>query len=232
MARTRSGAGSSGVTRPVRPAPRTRARHQVRGPIRDQLARQIGLISGPHQAAREIQDLRARVDTMNDINTKVVGMYKVLQKENQRMKTNIISHMMISRRLQDDVTRLEARIDVLSAARYYLGDKIDDQAKTISNNREVISDLELKLKNYEAKMLQEKSQEDSQEEPRGEGELDKEQESANAKIDPVTYQLAKDSRLKAISTAVESLKMDLLWGRFSGTSSELEDLFKEVQELL
>lgn len=181
-----------------------------------------GVMSVSHHAVGKTKEIMAMVDSVME--AKVNEIYKTIQKECSRMRTSIISHMMISRRLQDDTARLEARVNILSAARYYLSDKINDQARTILKSEEIFASIQNKVEGFLVKLSDAK--------PQVVGGADQGDKSGEVKIDPVTYRLCKDSRLKAIGNAVDNIKTNLSWGNYSGTTSELEDIFKEVQDLL
>lgn len=43
---------------------------------------------------------------------------------------------------------------------------------------------------------------------------------------------AKDSKFKQIGQAIEELKNRLIWGKFSGNSNELDEMFEDVLKLL
>lgn len=193
----------------------------------------MGVISGPHGAAKKIKELYERVNVLSEARLKLFEMYKIMKKECARMQRSIITHMMVSRRLQNDNARLEKRVDILSASRYYLSDKIDDQAKTIAKQEEVVNAMLDKIErpmgmSQDSNTVQ-VAQEDGTEIADGDNQPGKVDED---KMDPVAYRLSKDSRIKAIGYAIGSIKSNLIWGKFNGSTSELDDLFKEVEELL
>lgn len=47
----------------------------------------------------------------------------------------------------------------------------------------------------------------------------------------VELKIFRDARIQSIASAIETLKNNLMWGRFSGDSAELNELFTEVQQL-
>jgi predicted RNase H-like nuclease (RuvC/YqgF family) len=153
---------------------------------------------------------------------KVCGMYHVLRDECLRMKRSNITHMLVSRRLQDDGIRQAARVDQLSAARIYLMDKIDDQAEHVRENEKTITRLTGRIESLEKTIAK----------LEGEVGISEVKKDASEQMDPKDYQLAKDARIRAISDAVTELKSKLSWGQFSGTGDELDSIFEEVQQLL
>lgn len=42
----------------------------------------------------------------------------------------------------------------------------------------------------------------------------------------------KDTRMRKIHDVIQAIKSDLLWGKFNGTSEELDELFKKVLDLV
>lgn len=135
-------------------------------------------------------------------------LYSNLQEDYKKMRLQLLTLTCVVRRLQDDESESQVKIDKLSMARIYLIDKIKD--------------LESKLE--EARLSNGSDKTDGVSNQANLGSDDEDGETKD--------RLKKDARIRAIRSAVEQLKDHLSWGNYSGTSSELDEALREIFELL
>lgn len=135
-------------------------------------------------------------------------LYANLQDEYKKLRLQLLTLTCIVRRIQDDEHDSQVRIEKLAMARVFLIDKIHALEESLE---------ELKAKSHQSSERTEGSDAGSDHATQG-----------TESEDP----LSKDARIKAVRFAVERLKNHLAWGRYMGTTDELDESFREVMELL
>ena len=153
---------------------------------------------------KTITALSSRITSLERAFKTLLGQYSVLQSSYGKMRNNVTTMAVISRRVTQDSRDLEEQVDKLRIARASLEDKIN-------------------LQNIKIEELTKKLNRDD------DVSSDKSDKSEDKPKDDL---LSKDARIKAIAAAVNDVIYSLRWGDYNGTSGKLDDLFRPVLELL
>lgn len=174
--------------------------------------------------SNQVRFLRNKLDKVIADHTKLSKMYTSLQEDYKTMRNNHVSMAVINKRLQGDAATNEKLVAKLAASKCVLENSLEQLEKSSATLEEKTHMLASKIDDLEAQLKKAY-------------DLDSIKVEASDvkpnKLDLDGYQLSKDARIRAIKHAIDEVKLQLgPWGEFSLEDEKIDDLFKDINQLL